>query len=383
MTLNISMKCLSTVLLILYQVSTVILHPARPTLPLCSEEKGKGREIQLHCIVFAGQYLDFDDIRAYTSSILESEKFNVSISCFNGGKVRLPWPFYADNVVTLHVRDCVNEGFLSERYQPQIYRNELQQVFVSNIRNKIEIKDLIDTIRHVKNMSTHFDCGQTNASVLIFRNMEYIFPPLKGTIDELLILEELMSSMALKHLLSHNSLCRYNKLQYLEESGSRSFSAFHLKLMESSQYPRLGVYSLRNNSLTSVPQELENMRSSFLPELSILDLSDNQITGTNFVFAGQNKMNLLINLKRNRINIISRNQLAEIQNSRGVILDIRENPLYCSCELFKYGDYLLSLPDVKISKKIYNKTKCQYEENGKMQEHLLSAGHIRSVVCNV
>jgi hypothetical protein len=360
-----------------------MLHPSRPTLPLCSEEKGKGREIQLHCIVFAGQYLDFDEIRAFTSSRLDSEKFNVSINCFNGGKIRLPWPFFANNVVTLHVTDCINEGFLSERSYPQIHPNELQQVVVSNVKNKIEIRDLVETVRHLNNISSHFDCGQTNASVLIFRNMEYIFPPLKGTMDELLVLEELMSSMAIKHLLSHNSFCRYNKLRYLEESGSRSFSAFHMKLMETSQYPRLGVYSLRNNSLTSVPVELENMRSSFLPKLSILDLADNEITETNFMFSGQNKNNLLINLKRNQIKTISKNQLTEILKSRGVIFDIRDNPLLCSCELFKYGDYLSSMTGVKIARNIYQETKCQYEQNGKLQQYLLSAGNIRDIVCTI
>ncbi|XP_053402632.1 uncharacterized protein LOC128557968 [Mercenaria mercenaria] len=376
-------KILCTILLTVFHISSVILHPARPNLPLCTEEKGKGREIQLHCIVFSGQFLDFDEIRAFTSSRHESEKFNVSINCFSGGKIRLPWPFFAKNVVSLHVRDCVNEGFLSERSQPQIYPNELQQVLLSNIKNKIEMIELHNAIRNIKNMSKDYDCGHTNASVMILRNMAYVFPPFTGTVSELILMEELMSSITVKELMLHNSDCRYEKLRYLEESGSRSFSAFHMKLMENSQYPRLGVYSLRNNSLASVPPELENMRSSFLPKLSVLDLSDNQITATNFAFSKQSKNKLLINLRRNLIRTIGKNQLNQILNSKGVIFDIRENPLDCSCELFLYGDYLSGMPASTIAYAVYKETTCQYEHDGALQRHFLSDRMLRNVICSV
>lgn len=197
------------------------------------------------------------------------------------------------------------------------------------------------------------------------------------------LMEALMSSLTLKELLTHNVMCRYKKLKYLEESGSTSFSRYHMKLMETSQYPELETYSLRNNSFTSVPAELENLKSSFLPKLSVLDLSDNNIDRTNFKFLKQSKRKILIDLKRNALRMVSKTQLSEIMNAGGVIVDIRENPLDCTCELFEYGEYLLTLHGHAIASDIYKETLCQYEQNGTLTKHMLNDRVLHLTLCSV
>lgn len=156
---------------------SVFLHPARPTLPLCAEEKGNGRESTLNCIIYSDQFLDFDDIRTFTAS--RNEKFNTTINCYSGGKIRLPWPFFAKNLVYLLVTDCIIEDFLSERTVSQIHPNELEQVLLLNSKIKVSIKDLHDSLLNLTAMSKDFECGHTNAVVSISRNTEYVFPPFK------------------------------------------------------------------------------------------------------------------------------------------------------------------------------------------------------------
>lgn len=157
-----------------------------------------------------------------------------------------------------------------------------------------------------------------------------------------------------------------------------------MKLMETGQYPELETYSLRNNSFTSVPAELENLKSSFLPKLSVLDLSDNNIDRTNFKFLKQSKRKILVDLKRNALRIISKKQLGEIVNAGGgVIVDIRENPLDCTCELFKYGEYLLTLHGDTIASDIYKETLCQYEQNGTLTKHMLNDRELHLNLCSV
>lgn len=374
------LEILCATLITILLTPAVLTHPARPTLPLCTEENVKGGENKLQCIVYADQFLDFDEIRTFTAA--RNEKFNTSINCYNGGKIRLPWPFFAKNLVTLHISDCVIEGFLSEKLVPQVYPNELKQVLLSNLKIKVTVKELYDSLLHLTSMSKDFDCGHTNAVVSISRNIEYVFPPLSGSLDEMILMEELMSSLTLKKFLSHNTVCRYEKLRSLEESGSRSFSRFHMKLMESSQYPNLEIYALRNNSLTSVPVELENLRSSFLPKISIIDLSDNNIGGINFKFSRQNKIKLLINLRRNLLRLVSSSQLNEILSTGNVILDVRENPLDCSCELFSYGEYLFSMSESAIARDIYREVTCRYEENGTVSQHFLSDKVLHRALCS-
>lgn len=375
-------RILFALFLILTSFSSVFLHPARPTLPLCAEEKGNGGETTLHCIIYSDQFLDFDDIRTFTAS--RNEKFNTTINCYSGGKIRLPWPFFAKNLVNLLVADCIIEDFLSERTVPQVYPNELERVLLLNSKIKVSIKDLHDSLINLTTMSKDFDCGHTNAVVSISRNTEYVFPPFQGSLEEMSLMEALMSSLTLKKLITHNVMCRYEKLRYLEESGSRSFSRYHMKLMETGQYPELETYSLRNNSFTSVPAELENLKSSFLPKLSVLDLSDNNIDRTNFKFLKQSKRKILVDLKRNALRIISKKQLGEIVNAGGgVIVDIRENPLDCTCELFKYGEYLLTLHGDTIASDIYKETLCQYEQNGTLTKHMLNDRELHLNLCSV
>lgn len=333
-------------------------HPAGPSLPLCNVEKRRISERTLYCVVNKGQYLDYNKIRTYTSTLSKRVKVKVAINCVNGGRIWLPWPFFAENVVSLHVDGCLNEGLLSERNAKQAKRSLLKRVILTNIRHRVSLTELHDSIVNANNVSKEYYCGLTNAEQQIFKNMQYVFPPPTGSVEELMMIEDLTSKSSLDQLLSSTVVCTFPNLKYLENSGSRSFSTFHLKLMESNQYPKLRVYSLRNNSLGRLPPEIASLQLDFLPNLTRLDLSNNQITSADFQMGRKTgTKSLLISLRDNMIRTLTPKVLQEIQSNR-IILDIRENPLECSCDLFSYGAYLAGL-NFRIATDIRRGTTCQ------------------------
>ncbi|KAL4235017.1 hypothetical protein ACF0H5_006655 [Mactra antiquata] len=366
----------------LYFLAHVYGHPARPSLPLCEKTIKNKNEHELWCLVADGQHLNYDEIRTYTKPLPKNVKVNVTINCINDGIIRLPWPLYASNVVSLHVSGCINEGLLSERTVNHGQRNELRQVVFENIRHRVTISELHDSIVNLQNMSTDYACGPSNTVVQIYKNIQYLFPKSSGSLNDLILLEELMSESTVDRLTQPQTICRYPHLRLLENSGSRSFSNFHLKTMETNQYPKLRQYSLWNNSLPRLPAEIASLQIDFLPSLTYLDLSRNELTSADFDLRGKLvKHKLLINLQNNMIRELNSRVVTDIAKTKGVILDLRNNDqLQCSCDLFSYGDYLISLKS-NSARAVYKGITCEHNEQGTIISHSLHDIAFRNELC--
>lgn len=379
------LKITLTLVYLLASCAVVRLHPSRPLLTQCEQLDTGNGDIDLVCFVDNGQFLDYNEIRAFTQSRSDKRKFNVSINCASGGVLHLPWPFSAVNVVSLQVTGCETVGFISEMFEQYPHPNEIKQVSVTDITHRITIKELFDTFRTHDSVPSEFDCGLNGAIVQVFKNIKYKFPPPSGTIEELRMLEELMSRNTMEKLLSHNSICRFPYLQYLEESGHSSLSSLRFKLMEATGlYPELRYYVLRNNSLISVPNEFRNLALRFLPKLEVLDFSDNEITELDFQFSfSRNTVKpLVVNLRNNKVRSLRSNLVDNLLEQGNIVLDIRGNPLVCSCELFRYADFLLAQGVSGSVADLANFT-CTHEDNGKQEVHRVSETAFRKTLCNV
>ena len=362
----------------------VSLHPSGPLLSQCTQSDSGTDRIDLACTVGSGQFLDYNDIRAFTRARPDTKKFNVGIDCSGGGVIHLPWPFSAINVVSLQVSGCETVGYISEMFDQYPHSNELKNVLLADVKHMITIKELYETFQSHDAVPKDFDCGLKGAVVQVFKNTQYKFPPPTGSVEEMIMLEELMSKNTLEKLLSHNSICRYPYLQYLEESGNTALSSLRFKLMEAtSLYPELRYYVLKNNTLPSVPVEFRNLAAGFLPKLEILDLSRNDIRNLDFAFNVQRDAikPLLINLQNNKIQVLRKILVDSLIQKRNVILDVRRNPLVCTCDLYKYAEFLLSLPVNYEATDLANFS-CTYEQGMKREVHHISEPSLRTALCN-
>ncbi|KAH3768908.1 hypothetical protein DPMN_170125 [Dreissena polymorpha] len=62
-----------------------------------------------------------------------------------------------------------------------------------------------------------------------------------------------------------------------------------------------------------------------MPKLSYLDLSDNDITKPDFTFSGRDRLPLVVNLQRNKIQVIDSATLNLLTAYSNVVFDIRAN----------------------------------------------------------
>lgn len=346
-------------------------HPARPLLSQCAQAVANNNNVHLHCSLENGQFLDYNEIRAFTQG--RSDKFNVSIDCAQGAVIHLPWPFSAMNVISLQVRGCETVGFISEMFDPYPLANELKHVSLIDIKHRITIKELYESFYMHDSVPVEYECGLRNVAVQVFRNIQYKFPPPSGTMEELIMLEELMSKNTMEKLLSHNSVCRFPYLQYLEESGHTSFSSVRFKLMEAtSLYPELKYYVSRNNSLPTIPKEFTQLTVGFLPKLEVLDFSDNNIKELNFTFhtRAQQSSPLIVHLRNNKIQYVGAKLVDSLMKNKNVIMDIRDNPLVCTCDLYRYVEYLLtSTNNVSGMNDAYTTFTCLFDKDGIQELH--------------
>ncbi|KAH3768924.1 hypothetical protein DPMN_170142 [Dreissena polymorpha] len=358
-----------------------ISNPARPLLPECVEQRSKGNDVDLICNIANNQYLDYDNIRLFTQSL--GGKFNVTITCQTGGLVRMPWPFNAKNVVSIQISGCETVGYMSEALLYHQFPTELKYVSVVDVTHRIMLKELYDIMMNLDQLTFNFDCGPNQAFTLIFRNEQYSFPPFSGSMEEKAMVEQLASNGSIQSLLSHNRVCTYPNLNYLEESGMTSLSSLHFKIIESSvQYPELKHFKFANNSLHKIPEELRNLNIHFLPKLSYLDLSDNDITKPDFTFSGRDRLPLVVNLQRNKIQVIDSATLNLLTAYSNEVFDIRANPLRCSCELVKYGEHLLNRVAGKAVTNVYQELRCSFQNGLVEEQRRISDRGIKEIFCN-
>ncbi|KAH3768927.1 hypothetical protein DPMN_170145 [Dreissena polymorpha] len=358
-------------------------HPARPLLPECVERGSKGNDVDLICNIANNQYLDYDNIRLFTQNLNNGGKFNVTITCQTGGLVRMPWPFNAKNVVSIQISGCETVGYMSEALLDSQFPKELKYVSVVDVTHRIMLKELYDIMINLERLTADYECGQIQAFVQIYKNVQYSFPPPSNSLEEIAMLEQLMGTDIIQSLLSRARVCTFPNLNYLEESGKTSLSSFHFKIIESNAlYPELKSLKFTNNSLHKVPEELRNLNIHFMPKLSYLDLSDNDITKPDFTFSGRDRLPLLVNLQRNKIQVIDSASLNLLTAYLNIVFDIRANPLRCSCELIKYGEHLLNRVASKAAKDVYQELRCSFQNGLVEEQRLISDRGIKERICN-
>ncbi|KAK3597528.1 hypothetical protein CHS0354_018125 [Potamilus streckersoni] len=339
------------VFLFLNMLSLADFAPTDSTawLSMCNRKIKSGTDnayAVFHCNVPQGGNMLFSDIRNW-ASIHSKGIFGVSIICEIGGRVSLPWPFKANNLVSLEVRGCALDDFLSEMTYSNITQisDHLRILIISDVSIHLGVRDLHDTVQNIDNITRDADCGQLTLHRMVFRNIHF---NRKTTESDLDIDFHGHNSTDESDFVAADSLvhhCSYNDLTSLDESGSRSMGKYHLRLLtENSMFPRLEEYILRNNNFSHVPHKLQTWIHNF-PNLRVLDLSENELVAFEFdlVAVTQGSFNTkyrLIDLRKNKIGSVSIEGAMHLQRIGDIIVDLRENPLYCNCRLADFRRYL-------------------------------------------
>ena len=322
----------------------VLKRTSFPTL--CSVSSLAGDKQLVECNVRDGQFLDYRDVRDWTAGKPSSQRYHVSIRCY-GGKIFLPWPYRAQRVVSLQVHDCHVYGMFSEWNKTNVLADELEYLETANIVVHSSIEEIFNRVSNINKLRPDYECGQQTLVTSLVRNVNYDFDI---TVDDFLKYQHVMDQLLTQDpnelfigKRPKNYKCVYPQLRYLENSGNSNMAKLHFKIIEeSTEYPALEVYDLSSNNFREIPAELRNIDFRLFPNLRKIDLSKNKIEQISFNFPAQESVqkSIFIDMSSNRIDSIPEKLVEDLRRNPNVIIDVRSNPLQCSCELLPFRQYI-------------------------------------------
>lgn len=293
----------------------------------------------VQCNVTKGQLLDYRDIRNWSAE-QKGGTYSIQINCA-GGLVYLPWPFKARNIVSLEVYRCTVLGLLSEMTMRLNVPDQLHTLILSEISVEIPLREIIQLRNRVDQIPRSTDCGQLTLEKLVLRGMHY---DLKMSPEERDGMRQAIFTGNEGHT-THHAPCIYRNLKYIDESGSRKSGQYHLKLIpEYSKFPALEVYNMSGNALDHIPDTFRHLHSGKFPSLRHIDFSNNVLKHFEFDFPRDPKTCKLeiVDLHNNQINSISNEITRQLNNVGTILVDLRQNPLRCTCGLAFFRQYLES-----------------------------------------
>lgn len=302
-------------------------------------DKVKGSIVQ--CNVNKGQILDYKDLRSW-SLTQQNRKYAVKITC-DGGFVYLPWPFKAMNVISLEVYKCNVLGFLSELTVKLNIPDELKTLVLSDISVEIPFQEMLHLRQRIDQVPKSTDCGQLTMEKLVLKRMHYdliISPEERDGLRKANLADNAAHSSK-----NHKEPCVYKHLKYVDESGSRKYGQYHLKLIpEYSKFPALEVYNMSGNDMDHVPSTFKHLHSGKFPALRHIDFSNNFLRKFEFDFPKDPKECRLeiVDLHNNQISSVPSKVTQQLKNIGNIFVDLRNNPLRCSCNLAPFRQYLES-----------------------------------------
>ena len=333
-------SCLIAVLFVLISEALPINNEI--DLNLCDINLQKETISSIRCSVGKNQALDYRAIGVFTA--VEKRQFSVGIACVDGGSVTLPWPMKAENVVELNVTGCIVDSFLTEMTVQHKIGDHLRTLLLSDVSINIPLRTLHYVSTNPSKITSDADCGQLSLESITFRNIHFEL--------EIPAEDRHGGGNRMMHfgghddkLHHHPEVCVFSNLKYLEETASRVNGHYHLKLIpDHAVFPKLEVYSVSHNNLDHVPRDLRRLHSKKFPLLKELDLSHNALSSLEFEDLDKPKTKSCsvktVNLQNNKISSLPLRTVKALKQIGTVFVDLRKNPLRCSCKMSALRKYL-------------------------------------------
>lgn len=310
----------------------------------CKTTKKNNYTVNIECFVTIGSNLNLVELRKFTSQLVPDISIDLFIVCV-GGYISFPWPFRADKLNRVHVKNCTIKHFRTEFKKAEIENipDTIKYFVMENIRIVSTVKELHDSRPSLNShLTKSAECGPEYAISIIRRNISIHYEDLHN----------------LKHTYKQNrnfnlqrKTCLYKNLEYLEISGMESIQKITIdKIATTDEAWNLKVLNLSHCGLYGALNKLNNWRLRF-PVMHTLDLSYNNI---NFVpeigdYGNEKTESSVgtIDLRYNNISLITKDMINSFSKHKFVKVDIRENPYHCDCRTIGIVRYLESktLPD--------------------------------------
>lgn len=306
---------------------------------LCKTSQKNNSTVNIECSVTIGSNLNFVDLRQFTLKLVPDISIDLFIICV-GGYVSFPWPFRADKLNRVHIKNCIIKHFRTEFKKAEIESipDTIKYFVMENIRIVSTVKELHDSRPSLNSHLTRpAECGPENAISIIRRNISIHYEDIQN----------------FKHIYKQNTnfnlqrkTCLYRNLESLEISGTVSIQKITInKIATTDEAWNLKVLNLSHCRLYGALNKLNNWRLRF-PIMHTLDLSYNNIhlvPDIRDYGNGKTESSVgMIDLRYNKISLMTKDMINSFSKHKFVMVDIRENPYHCDCRTIDIVKYLES-----------------------------------------
>lgn len=297
----------------------------------------------LFCSFSVTKNWDFLKFREWSDSLPGKIKnVELYIKCESEASVFLPWPVRARSLKVFDIQGCLIQGFYDEYQTSANYTDSIVDLKIANCVIEENQNDHIHRSLH-ESPSRSFACGQESVVVWDIKNLTWTFPRIPVG----------PKAHQNQRIASYYS-CDYTHMVYLEET----FQYIRENSSVATRYPVLKVATFSSNNFSSVPEKGRNWPSHF-PLLEVMDLSNNSIGHFQFENPIENH-SLYVDLRNNSVVDVPTNMTSYLMETRAIIIDLRHNPIKCSCDLLNFRDYLKQIqtrfPEWKNGTRVYCKT---------------------------
>ncbi|CAG2256222.1 unnamed protein product [Mytilus edulis] len=318
------------------------------------------------CDVTSGDQWCLDSFRELMNgtkkSYLGDDQFTLEIECHGGGNISIRQPIKLPGMTSLTVRNCYITDYYDYDFSPEVMSIEsvLQNLKFTNC--KIEHSHLA-YVKHIRKnfrkLMTYEKCQIINTlRTFIFQNSSFNFiePSEQYSIaNKSMDLEEYYRNELKRH-----ERCAHNNLKYIEMSSLDRYTAeIRINdLLQNGIFNSLNVINLTNNNLARTPSSLFTYSMyETVDRLEQIDLSMNKIEDISFIYIPiMFNSHLNVDLSKNVIAEISNQDMKKLKALKRNTVNIRENPLICTCNQKSFYEFIAEINDKNWRQYTYLKT---------------------------
>ncbi|KAK6185301.1 hypothetical protein SNE40_007564 [Patella caerulea] len=279
--------------------------------------------------------VDLKQLNNFTTN-LPDLTLNVTIECSAGGNLSMTWPMKIPGLVVLKIQGCVIYDFINDWNNQKLEGtpDTLQSLTLVDSGFLINFTLFFESFTGIVNVSREWNCGHdTTLKRIVMRSFnahidmtEFELVPQNPNIDPMLMEQFILDIEKM------GSDCRYEQLEYLEESAEDVVNAFQVRLMTSdSHYPNLKYLNFSNSQWQEIPPVLNDFNLKY-PKLEYIDFSNNFISKVTLRIFSTYDKDRVLDVRNNNITTLAVQDIKDwVKRLPNMFVDIRNNPLDCSC----------------------------------------------------
>ncbi|XP_063443436.1 uncharacterized protein LOC134723818 [Mytilus trossulus] len=312
---------------------------------LCNISQTGRTDFNIICIIKRSSSIKLSEFRDFTYRVLPNIRFDLSVTC-EDGIIYFPWPFRADKLHRIHIKDCRIKDYCTEFKDTLIDHipDTITYLHMDNVTTILRMEELYDSLSKANSPITRAaECGPENAFVIIQRGTKATFEDMQN--NGLFNFSAAMTND--KHYFDiQKRTCLYKNLEIFQVSGMNIERQIVDKIVQVDVAENLKILNFSGNGIYDTLYKLQGWRLRF-PMMEYIDLSDNNIKDLPMIrdfgmTVEETKSVGIIDIRRNKITSLTKGMIDSFSTHEFVKVDISENPFICDCGIIEVMEYFSS-----------------------------------------